>query len=177
VTQKQQWAFFSMGVWLTGTIALAVVATENIYTVDRLLAHSTNAPFRVAIERLGAGPGRDLLLFLSSELNRLYFQWWNALQIVLAALMLWLLRPLGPGNRAGWFVIGMLAVTLFMTLALAPPMLRIGRELDFMPREPLPPPGLRTFGLLYAAYSVFTLVNLILGVLTIRAIRGAPETS
>jgi hypothetical protein len=163
-----------MGVWLTGIVVLGVVSTQNIYTVDRLLADSTDAGFKEAIERLGPGLGHDLLTYLSSELNRLYLQWWNVLQIPLAGLVLWLLRPLGQGNRAAWFVVGMLAVTVFLTLVLAPPMVRIGRELDFVPRDPLPP-GLRTFGLLYAAYSVFTLINIILGVLAIRNIGVSHE--
>ncbi|HEX4999308.1 MAG TPA: hypothetical protein VFY29_13860 [Terriglobia bacterium] len=174
MSRQRQWALLCIGVWLTGTIALAVVVTGNFYAIDRLLAHSPNPAFREAIEKLGPGFGHDLLQYLSAEMSRLYLQWWNLLQMLLASLALYFLRPLGQGNRAGWYVVGMFSVTLFLTLVLTPPMVRIGRDLDFVPRDPVPH-DLRTLGLLNAAYSVFTLVNLILGALTIRELRSDGE--
>ena len=58
----------------------------------------------------------------------------------------------------------MLLVVMFLMVFVTPPILSIGRELDFVPRDPAPP-QMRTFGLLHAAYTVLTLVNLVLGVL------------
>ena len=37
---KQCWAMFAMGAWLCGTLMTSVLATENFYTVDRLLTGS-----------------------------------------------------------------------------------------------------------------------------------------
>ena len=87
---KQRWALVVIGVWLMGSICMSVVATENFYTVDRLLAAPSNGPFTAMVQKLGQPAARELLRYLSSELNRLYFQMWNVAQIVLGALALWL---------------------------------------------------------------------------------------
>jgi hypothetical protein len=163
-----------MGVWLTGALAMGLVATQNFHTIDRLLADPSNTAFRDAITRIGEGPAHELLGYLASELNRFYLQWWNVAQIVLALVTLWLLRPLGRGNRAGWLVLGMLGVVVFVSFGLTPATVRIGREIDFIPREPLPH-ALRTVGLLHAAYSVLAFINVILGVQTIRTLCAAGE--
>ena len=58
----------------------------------------------------------------------------------------------------------MLAIVLFLTAALTPPIVSVGRSLDFVPRNP-PPPELRKFGLLHAAFTVATFINIVLGIL------------
>ena len=88
---KLRWALLVMGMWIMGSICMSVVATENFYTIDRLLDGSTNVEFHRATQQLGHAPARDLLRYLSSELNRLYFQAWNVAQLVLGCLALWLL--------------------------------------------------------------------------------------
>jgi hypothetical protein len=54
-----------------------------------------------------------------------------------------------------------------MTAWITPQIVSVGRALDFVPRDP-PPPGLRTFGLLHAAYTLMDVIVLILGVASIR---------
>src|SRR5438128_1221455 len=71
---KSRWALVVMGTWIMGSICMSVVASENFYTIDRLLDTSTNVEFHGAVQKLGHAPARDLLRYLSSELNRLYFQ-------------------------------------------------------------------------------------------------------
>ena len=80
---KQRWALVVMGAWLMGTICMSIVATETFYTIDRLLAARANSAFAAAVDLLGSAQGRDLLRYLSSELNRSYFQIWNWTQLVL----------------------------------------------------------------------------------------------
>ena len=58
----------------------------------------------------------------------------------------------------------MLLVVLFLMVFITPPVLRIGRILDFVPRDPAPP-QMRTFGLLHTTYTVFSVINLVLGIL------------
>ena len=111
---KDKWAMCAMGAWLTGTIIVSVVATENFYTIDRLLAQSPNSAFTAVAERLGSGETRDLLRYLSSELNRLYFQLWNVTQFALGALVFWLLAGHRAAARARWGVASMLALVLLM---------------------------------------------------------------
>src|SRR5215510_16100420 len=94
---KHRWALVVLGAWLMGTICMSIVATENFYTIDRLLAARSNPAFASAVDRLGSPVSRDLLRYLSSELNRLYFQMWNGAQIVLGGVTLWLIA--GSGRR------------------------------------------------------------------------------
>lgn len=160
-------AIFCLALWLMGTVCMAIVATQNFYTIDRLLESSPSPEFRTAVEKIGGEAyGRDLLRYLSSELNRLYFQYWNVAQLAIGILSLWLVTklPMPEHSRAKWTIVAMLGIVLFLTMAITPQVVAVGRSLDFVPREP-PPPQLRTFGLLHAAYTVLDLVKLILGVL------------
>src|SRR5882757_7986654 len=88
---KRRWALVLMGAWLAGTICTSVVAAENFYTIDRLLEGSPNTAFTTLVRQLGQPQARELLRYLSSELNRLYFQMWNVSQLAIGALVLWLL--------------------------------------------------------------------------------------
>jgi len=153
-----------MGVWLTGTVAMAVVATENFFTIDRLLEAKPNPAFATDVEKLGHDAARELLRYLSSELNRLYFQYWNVAQLAVGILALWLAVKLPGAGKPKWGIVSMLGIVLFLTLLITPFILSVGRSIDFVPRDP-PPDGLRTFGLLHAAYTVFDGIELILGIL------------
>jgi len=61
------------------------------------------------VDRLGAPAARDLLRYLSSELNRLFFRYWNLLQIPLGGVTLWLVLGLSGDRRPRWLVGAMLA--------------------------------------------------------------------
>jgi hypothetical protein len=158
------WAVFGMALWLMGTIAMVVVATQNFYTIDRLLEAQPNPSFSAAVNKLGTEDAREVLRYLSSELNRLYFQYWNLAQLAIGLLVLWMIVKLPGSQRVKWYVVAMLAIVLFLTVVITPQMLYVGRELDFIPRVP-PPPRLRTFGLLHAAYSFLDGILVILGML------------
>jgi len=173
---KRQWALVAMGAWLAGTVCMSVVATENFYTIDRLLAGSPNPAFRAAVQQLGQGPARDLLRFLASELNRLYFQMWNVTQLALAGGVLWSIAPLrvrgALANResveeadvpAARGVAAMLAIVVLMLVWLTPAIVSLGRSLDFVPRDPAPQ-GMQRFWILHAAYTSLELVKLLVGV-------------
>jgi hypothetical protein len=153
-----------MGLWLMGTVAMAVVATQNFWAINRILQSQPNTKFNADVEKLGHDEVHDLLYFYSSELNRLYFQYWNLAQLAIGVLALWLVTRVPAANKAKWGIVSMLAIVLFLTAVITPRMITLGRQLDFVPRDPLPP-GMRTFGLLHAAYTVFDGVELILGVL------------
>ena len=156
---------FCMAVWLAGTFFVAIVATQNFYTIDRLLTDSPSGVFRHAVDSMTSTPTvRELLRYLSSELNRLYFQYWSLAQLPLGILALWLVSRLPNSRQATWEIVAMLGIVLFLMLIVTPPILSVGRTLDFVPRDPVPP-GMRTFGLLHTAYAVFTLINIVLGVL------------
>ena len=42
---KHRWALVIVGAWIAGSICTSVVATQNFYTIDRLLAERSNAAF------------------------------------------------------------------------------------------------------------------------------------
>jgi hypothetical protein len=160
----RQWAVFGMAAWLIGTLFVAVVATQNFYTIDRLLQAQPNPSFSTAVNTIGVPQARELLRYLSSELNRLYFQYWNLAQLVIGIFVLWMVVRLPGAGRVKWYVVAMLAIVLLLTAVITPRMLYVGRELDFVARDPVPP-QLRTFGLLHAAYSLLDAIQVILGIL------------
>jgi hypothetical protein len=158
-----------MAVWLTGTVAMAIVATENFYRIEPLLEAHPNSAFTADIEKLGRAGVHDIMYYYSSELNRLYFQWWNLAQLAIGVLTLWLIVKIPGAERTKWEVVAMLGIVLFLTVLVTPFIVSVGRSLDFVPRVP-PPDGLRTFGLLHAAYTVLDGIELILGVLVTLAL-------
>ena len=167
---KLRWALVVMGMWIMGSICMSVVATENFYTIDRLLDTSANVEFHGDVQKLGHTPARDLLRYLSSELNRLYFQMWNVAQLVLGGLVLWLIarpparpEPPGPQRRlALWGVAAMLGIVVVMLAYLTPQIVSLGRSLDFVPRDPAPA-GMQTFWILHAAYTSLEMLKLLTG--------------
>ena len=160
---KRRLAIFMMAVWLTGTIWMAVVATQNFYTIDRLFAVQPNPAFTTAVEKLGEPDARFFLRYLSSELNRLFFQAWGIIQIAVGIFALWLVVKLPNAVKPKWLIVSMLAITLLFFALITPQIVSVGRALDFVPRDP-PPPSMRTFGLLHATYTVLDGVLLILGI-------------
>ena len=175
---KPRAAMFCLGIWVMGTVCISVAATQNFHTIDRLLAAGGHPSFADGVDQLGAPAARDLLRYLSSELNRLFFQSWNLFQIPLGGVTLWLV--LGPAGerRLRWLVGAMLAIALALTVVITPPIISIGRGLDFLPRDP-PPPSLATFGILHAAYTSLEMLKAALGAsaayLICRRTRGIPR--
>jgi hypothetical protein len=176
MNRAASWAMFCLAVWMTGTVFVAIVATQNFFTIDRLIATSQNESFRVAVKTLdevetpGHPVARDLLRYLSSELNRLFFQYWNLVQLIAGLLTLRFVVRIPHASRAKWCVVGMLGIALFVMAVLTPPIVSVGRSLDFVSRESPPlevVTRLRTFGLLHATYTVMTLISLILGILSV----------
>jgi hypothetical protein len=128
------------------------------------------------VQQLGQGAARELLRFLSSELNRLYFQIWNATQLAIGAAVLWSIAPFrlrgAAANRdspveadlpAARGVVAMLAIVVLMLLWLTPAIVSLGRSLDFVPRDPAPP-GMQRFWILHAAYTSLEMIKLVVGV-------------
>jgi hypothetical protein len=148
-----------MGAWIMGTICMSIVATENFYTIDHLLALRANSAFAAAVDQLGQAHARDLLRYLSSELNRLYFQLWNWTQLGLGLLALWLLAH---RDRAWWGVVAMLGIVAVMAAWMTPAIVSLGRSLDFVPRDPAPQ-GMQRFWILHAAYTTLEMIKLLVG--------------
>ena len=143
---------------------MMVVATQNFYTIDRLIEDSPNETFIAVVESMENPTAREMLRYLSSELNRLFFQYWNLAQLPLGIIALWLVSGVPGSKAATWEIVSMLLVVLFLMVFITPSVLSIGRSLDFVPREPVPP-QMRTFGLLHTVFTVLSVANVVLGVL------------
>jgi hypothetical protein len=161
---KPDAALLLLGAWLLGIAAMAAVALVNFGTVDRLLTEAPNATFShgaaVLDARAEAPSARDFLRFLVSELNRTFFWQWGLVEAAIGAVLTLLVWP--QGGRVRSVVVAMWMLTLLLTFGITPPIVSVGRALDFVPRDPAPP-ELSTFGLLHAAYTMLDGVKLALG--------------
>ena len=158
---KDRWALLALGAWWMGSVAMIMVATRNFRLIDELLQSSPNTQFQSFVQRWGAAPTRDLLRYLSSELNREYFQHWNFAQLALGAGSLWLLPRRSPEPGARRALVVAFALVIAMSVVLAPRIVAVGRSLDFVPHEPAPP-ALQQFWVLHVSYTVIELIKLVL---------------
>lgn len=160
---------FLLGAWMLGTVLLGAVASENFFMIDRLIDSSgdsssrSHPSFQRDAAQLPPGEARIMLRYVSSELNRFYFNVWGWFELGLASLAV-LLAVRGSLPRR--FMIGfgvMLALVAVMTIYITPRITEVGRSLDFVPRNPAPP-SLAEFGVLHAAYSFMDLAKLGIGI-------------
>jgi hypothetical protein len=159
-----------------GTLILFTVAPSNFHTVDWILRESTEQAFRAHVASVGEPAARQMLRYLASELNRLFFGLWNIAQIVLGLAVAWSLARAPDARRARRMVWLMLALVAAMLLWLTPEITAIGRRLDFMPRDPAPP-ELSRFKLLHALYTAADLAKLGLAIaVLVLLVRRSPAT-
>ena len=116
------------------------------------------------VEDFGRANSRDVLRYLVSELNRLFFQLWNLAQFGIGGAVLWLVWGVPRASRLRGLLLGMLAVVVFLTVWVTPEILTVGRNLDFVARDP-EPPTLRRFGMLHATYTILELLKCGVGIL------------
>jgi hypothetical protein len=149
-----------VGAWMGCSLFMALVATLNFRTVDRVLSQPTPQAGQ-ALATVPAGVRRPLLRHLASELNRLFFRVWGAAQLAVALALLALLVARGSTAAVLALAAAVLVIVAVELFAITPPVVTLGRVLDFLPRDN-PPPQLTRFGRLHAAYSVLDLAKLAL---------------
>src|SRR5439155_8020223 len=124
--------FFLIGGWLTGTVLMWVVATQNFRRVDAVLAES-RPELKQRISPMPEGDARLVLRLLASELNRFYFRAWGAAQLVLGGILLvliwWTFRS---DLRARMLVGSMWGITAVLLFFLVPWLVQLGRRIDFV---------------------------------------------
>ncbi|MCS6953796.1 MAG: hypothetical protein RMK57_14690 [Bryobacterales bacterium] len=151
-----------VGAWLSGSLLMMVVATQNFRGVDRLLA----APSTAAAPLLKAldGNARPLLRYQASELNRWYFRAWERMQLVFAPLLLAVLFFWAEARPPLLLLTGLIFVlTAAQHWLLTPEIIRLGRNIDFVPAQVFTPDRGRFWGL-HTTYSLIETVKLALGV-------------
>ena len=108
--------------------------------------------------------------------NRVFFEAWNRAQLVLGALAV-ALALWGRSRRTPvMLLVASLLLVVFTHWALEPQIVELGRELDFVPRNP-PPPVWEAFQHYHSAYFLvetvrFGLVVLATLFLVVPAMRG-----
>ena len=151
---------------------MIMVASQNFRSVDRLLAAPATAAAQV--EKMGHDQARALLRYQVSEQNRLYFETWEKIQLLLGVMLLAVM------SRQGRLLIGvaafMFALLLLERFYLTPEIVRIGRMIDFVPQA-APSPERDLFWRFHGAYSGVELLKLALEFfLSGRLIFGANRT-
>ena len=155
-----------LGIWLAGTLLEWFIATQNFATVDRVLS----ADPEVLMEQsrpLNRDRLRVLYRHLASELNRFYFRAWGWAQMVLAIALFACLAGMRTQDRLTWMLVGfMLVLVGTLQFLVTPRMVALGRSLDFLPREPVPP-EMGRFWRLHATFTGLDTVKLILGMVAL----------
>ncbi len=165
-----------LGAWLFGSLAIAIVATQNFRAVDRVLRSASERPeLAERLKRVGAADARLLLRYLASEMNRFYFRAWGWGQLLLALVALAGLWGGGIRDRVvQGSVLLMVALVLIAVLHLTPEVVAIGRRLDFAPRDP-PPPDFARFWRLHMAYTLLDFAKLGVGVVALLRLARSPS--
>jgi hypothetical protein len=164
-----------LGSWLLGTILVAGMAAENFWMIDRLVGSDGHPSFHEKVVALPPGEAREMLRYLSSELNRFWFQIWGWAEACFAVALLAMATRLKHRKLLSGFAL-MLAAVALTNFYLTPRIIEVGRALDFVPREP-PPPSLAEFGRLHAAYSILDLAKLLVGFWMAIALLRLPTVS
>jgi hypothetical protein len=139
---------FVLGGWFFLSVSMAYVASANFRVLDteRLLQAD------VVYAEIPAGDERRRdLRYAASEINRYLFSVYSAVQAGVAAAafaLLWLV-PLRRARRA-WMAAALGVCLVFAAVFVVwftPTMVELGRTIDFIARDPAPPPVLRFFEL------------------------------
>lgn len=151
---------FLLGIWIGGSLLLGAVVYYNFSGFDDLFERNPKLAQHAGFAPSDTDAKKASLLWVhSAELNRVIFHRWNRLQIALAALAL----ALAIYWRARWLPTALLALALGLALlvhfGLEPQIVEIGRQLDFVARNP-PPPMLEPFQQAHRNYWIAELARL-----------------
>lgn len=167
---------FVLGLWLGCTVFMWLVATQNFAVVESIL-DSNDTGLSSASSGLSPENLRLVLRYQASETNRLFFNGWGLAQLPIgfvAILLAWRAKL----SRVPLILIAaMVAVVVVLQGYVVPETIRLGRLLDFVPREP-PPPEAAPFWRLHHTYTALDMLKFLLGVAAaFMTARGRKRTS
>jgi len=155
-------ACFLLGAWLAGGLFMAMVATQNFHSVDRLLAK----PAPAAAEQLGKlrpEAARMLLRYQVGEQNRWYFETWGIAEVAIgAALLLILLFGSTENHFTLLLALLMLLIAVVQRSVLTPQIVALGRVIDFVPAGQ-PSADRSGFWMMHTAFSGMEVLKWALG--------------
>ncbi len=139
------------------------VATQNFAVVNNTL-EGDHPDIQQTASSLEPGGLRLLLRYQASEVNRLFFDKWGFIQLPIAAIVMMLAWKQDSSLiRAAAGV--MLLICLALQFYVVPETIRLGRIIDFLPREPAPPEA-APFWRLHHTYTGLDMLKFLLGLAT-----------
>jgi hypothetical protein len=151
-----------VGVWIGWTLFMWFLAGRSFATVDRVMQGS-NPAFSQLTKPLSPEQTREVLRHLASEINRTIFGAYGWGQMVLGALLLFLLSRQTPRDTTAIVLAAsMLVLVIVLAVVITPQIITIGRSIDFVPRNP-PPPEFRRFWMLHGAFTGLDGLKLLAG--------------
>ena len=173
---------FVLGIWLGGSVILGAMVGYNFSGIGDLFERNPKLEQHAGFAVDDVEAKKTSLLWVhSSELNRVYFEVWNRAQLVLAALAV-VLALWGRARRLPIVLLILAAALVAVTQwTFQPVIVELGRQLDFMPRDPAPP-ILETFQQYHRIYFIaesarFGLVCVAALLLIVAAMRGDGDTA
>jgi len=132
--------YLILGIWLGGSVILGAVVAYNFSGFDDLFAHNPKLQEHAGFAPEDTSAKKSSLLWVhSSELNRVFFEVWNRAQMVLGGVAL-LLTTWSRGRRLVFALLAAATALAGLThFLLEPQIVDLGRQLDFLPRDPRPP--------------------------------------
>jgi hypothetical protein len=150
----RRFACLLLGAWLAGIVVVALVATQNFRTVDRILLEP-NPGAAQELKTIGHDMARMLLRWEAGEQNRRLFEIWETAQLVMAMGMFFVLLF---GSTEGKYSLGLclllLAIVILQRFFLTPMMVSLGRLIDFIPESARSPDRVK-FQVLHMGYAGF----------------------
>jgi len=167
-----RWLLVVLTAWIVLMVCMGFVATGNFAVVEPDALRDADRIYAA----LEAGDERRMALrYVASELNRAYFQRYDTASLVLALAALGLRLRVG-GHRASLIALLLCAGLVVLNVAyFTPTILELGRQIDFMPRDP-PPPEVAEFFRLHGVNITLGLAQLVLlaGLLVVGVVKGPP---
>ena len=155
---------FLLGAWSGGTLFMWSVAIQNFELVNNIL-EGKHAEVRQTASSLEPGGLRLLLRYQASEVNRLFFDKWGFVQLPIAALVM-ILAWKQDGKLIPAAAAVMLLICLALQFSVVPETIRLGRIIDFLPRDPAPTEA-ALFWRLHHTYTGLDTLKFLLGLASI----------
>jgi hypothetical protein len=151
-----------LSAWVTMTLCMWFAATGSFGAVRRVLEHPSPQLSDTA-KSLTADQARLVMRHTASEINRTYFRGFGWAQVVFGVLLLVLLAGQSPRDPTALAVAAaMVLIVLPLTFYVTPEIIALGRQIDFVPRDPAPPEYAR-FRTLHAAFTILDGMKLLAG--------------
>lgn len=153
-----------LGAWLAGCVFMDMIATQNFHAIDRMLSSPTGRVAKQIQDMGGPDQARILLRYEASEVNRLFFENWERIQLLLGfTLFLVLLFGGNAGKFSLFCAVAMLLIVVAERFIMTPMMIRLGRAIDFLPTG-ADSSDRAQFWTLHSAYSITEMLKIGIGV-------------